>query len=286
MKKFFQLLGFVALFIFSFYYTEKTVSVVKEFDDIMIEIKAHAEKNRIKSENALVTEDTIVPGRNGQEVDVTKSYQKMREYGKYDEKLLLMEEFKPKISIEKTYHKYVVGGNTKKRQVSLLFLLREKENVEDFITLADKYQVKFNFFIESNWLEKNNEMLLELVERGHIIGNLSLDRDVSDPNYPWVDTVIKRIAKQKKGYCYVKKKNKDILDICSANQNYTILPSVIVLEHPYKTIKEKATSGSIIAMEVNQEVLEELPSIIKYLESKNYTISNLETHLSEENDTF
>ena len=39
MKKLFEILGIIALMSFSFFYTEKTLSVVKENDEIMIEIK-------------------------------------------------------------------------------------------------------------------------------------------------------------------------------------------------------------------------------------------------------
>ncbi len=282
MKKFFQLVGLCSLFVFSFYYTEKTVSVVKEFDDIMIEIKDVAGKVKIKSEDATIKDDTIVPGRNGQEIDINKSYQKMRKYGRYDEKLLLMEEFKPKVSIEKNYQKYVIGGNEEKRQVSFLFLVHEKDRVESVKKIADDYHVKFNFFIESEWLERNNQILLNLINDDHTIGNL----EVMDQNYAWVDTVIRRIAKQKKGYCYTEEKNDSLLALCSANKNYTILPSIIVKENPYKTIKEQVQSGSIISMRIDQTTLNELPSIIKYLQSKDYQITNLETHLSEENRTF
>lgn len=282
MKKFFQFVGLCSLFVFSFYYTEKTVSVVKEFDDIMIEIKDVAEKVKIKSENAVVTEDTIIPGRNGQEIDIDKSYQKMRKYGRYDEKLLLMEEFKPKISIEKNYQKYVIGGNEEKRQVSFIFLVHEMDRVESLEKIANDYNVKFNFFIESKWLERNNQTLLNLVNNGHTIGNL----EVIDKDYAWVDTVIHRIAKQKKGYCYTEKKNNDLLSICSANKNYTMMPSIIVKENPYKTVKDKVQPGSIISMNINQTTITELPSIIKYLQSKDYKITNLETHLSESNQTF
>ena len=39
MKKLFQIIGIISLMGFSFFYTEKTVSVVKEYDTIMIDIK-------------------------------------------------------------------------------------------------------------------------------------------------------------------------------------------------------------------------------------------------------
>ena len=44
MKKLFQIIGIISLMGFSFFYTEKTVSVVKEYDTIMIDIK-NVEKN-------------------------------------------------------------------------------------------------------------------------------------------------------------------------------------------------------------------------------------------------
>lgn len=39
MKKLFEAVGFITLICLSFVYTEKTVNVVKEYDDIMITIK-------------------------------------------------------------------------------------------------------------------------------------------------------------------------------------------------------------------------------------------------------
>ena len=39
MRRFFEILGFLSLVCFSFFYTEKTIDVVKEVDDIMITLK-------------------------------------------------------------------------------------------------------------------------------------------------------------------------------------------------------------------------------------------------------
>lgn len=286
MKKFFQLLGFIALCVFSFYYTEKTVSVVKEFDEIMIEIKDVAKSKKIKSENALIQNDTIIPGRNGQEVDITKSYQKMRQYGKYDEKLLLMEEFQPKISINDHYDKYVISGNSNKRQVSFLFLVEEDDELSEILEIVHEYPVSFTFFIDSEWLEKNNQLLLELISAGHTVGNLSHNGDYEDADFAWIDTVIKRIGKQEISYCYTEEKNKNTLELCAINKNYTIFPSLVITNNPYKEIKENVKAGDLITLDINKQTIQELPSIIKYLESKDYEITNLQTHLSESNDSF
>ena len=39
MKKLFQIIGIISFMGISFFYTEKTVSVIKEYDNLMIEIK-------------------------------------------------------------------------------------------------------------------------------------------------------------------------------------------------------------------------------------------------------
>ena len=78
MKKFFQVIGIISLLCFSFIYTEKTVTVVKEFDDIMIQIKNQYDLNKSASVDAIVVGDTIIPGISGSEIDIDKSYSKMK----------------------------------------------------------------------------------------------------------------------------------------------------------------------------------------------------------------
>lgn len=286
MKKFFSLLGLITLFIFSFYYTEKTVSVVKEFDEIMIEIKEVATTKKVKSKNAIIKEDTIIPGKNGLEVDINKSYSKMRKYGKFNESLLYTEEVTPKKTITNNYDKYVISGNPEKRQISFIFLVKNNDDVKKIVDIANKNNVKFNFFIDNDWLEKNNETVLNLINEKHSIGNISNNFNYDDPDFAWIDTVIKRIGKQKTSYCYLEKKDKDTLELCSINKNYTIIPNLILKNNIYTEIKEKVEPGNIISLEINDSVIKELPVVINYLKSKDFTITNLETHLSEELNTF
>lgn len=286
MKKFFSLLGLITLFIFSFYYTEKTVSVVKEFDEIMIEIKEVATTKKVDSENATIKEDTIIPGKNGLEVDINKSYSKMRKYGKFNESLLYTEEVTPKKTITNNYDKYVISGNPEKRQISFIFLVKNNDDVEKIVDIANNNNVKFNFFIDNDWLEKNNETVLNLINEKHSIGNISNNFNYDDPDFAWIDTVIKRIGKQNTSYCYLEEKDKNTLELCSINKNYTIIPNLILKNNIYTEIKEKVEPGNIISLEINDNVIKELPVVINYLKSKDFTITNLETHLSEELNTF
>ena len=85
MKKFFEYIGLLTLIGFSFFYTERTTSVVKELDDIMIKIKAEAPNYYKKVEEAIIKDNTIIPGISGREVDINSSYSKMRKLGVFND---------------------------------------------------------------------------------------------------------------------------------------------------------------------------------------------------------
>lgn len=281
MKKFFSYIGVISLLVFTFFYTEKTVNVVKEYDDIMIEIKKVNEEYKIAAQEALIENDTIIPGLKGKEVDIDQSYSKMKRYGSFNSNLLIFKEIVPNITIDDNFDKYVIAGNSKKRMVSFIFLVEDDDNVDDVLRILNKRNIKGNFFINSNWLENNNSLIVELIKDGHNVGNLSNNFDYQDDLYIWMDTVIRKIAKQDISYCYSKKENSKTLKKCSLYDNYTIIPSIIVDNYPLKEVKEKLLSGSIISFEVNSNLINELDLIINLIESKGLSITTLSEHLSE-----
>ena len=117
MKRFFQAIGIISLLCFSFIYTEKTVTVVKEFDDIMVQIKEQNDSYKVEAIDATVTSNTIIPGLSGSEIDIDKSYSKMKRYGKYNDKLLEYKNVKPNISLQNNINKYVIKGNKNKNMI-------------------------------------------------------------------------------------------------------------------------------------------------------------------------
>lgn len=60
MYKIFRNIGILALVLVSFLYTERIVSVVKDYDNIMIEIKQNKNQYRIDPIEATITENTII----------------------------------------------------------------------------------------------------------------------------------------------------------------------------------------------------------------------------------
>lgn len=281
MKKIFEGIGILSLVCISFLYTEKTVNVVKEYDEIMIAIKNENENYKVESKDATIIADTIVPGIKGKEVNVSSSYNKMKRYGKFNSNLLVYKEVTPTITIEDNFDKYIVGGNANKNMISFIFLVEENDSIDTILSILDSKEIKGNFFVDGKWLEKNNDALVKLIEEGHNVGNLSYGRDYNNSSYAWMDTFIKKVAKQKVGYCYNEVSDLTALKLCALSKNYTIRPNIIVKNYPLKEIKEQVSAGSIISMPINKTVEKELPTIISYIISKGYKIENLQNHLSE-----
>ena len=281
MKRFFEILGFLSLICFSFFYTEKTIDVVKEVDDIMITLKEQAPKYQVKAENAKIDGKFMTPGISGKIVNLQKSYEEMKHYGKFHPNLLVYDKVSPEISIKNRYDKYIKTGNPKKRQVSFLFIIDEKGNPSPIIEILKEKKVTGTFFIDGSWLEKNQNELVSLIEGKFTVGNYSYRGDYGHESFVWIDTIIKRVGGQKQSYCLVEKENKKALSTCKLQKDYTIYPNIIMKENPYSELTEQVESGSIILMRLDAQVKKELPLMITYLKQKGYEIVNLEQLLEE-----
>lgn len=283
MKKFFECIGMISLVCVSFFFTEKTARVVKETDEIMVEIKKAVEVHTNKSVDATIKEDTIIPGIYGGIVDEEKSYEKMKRVGSYQENLLVYKKIKPSVSIEKNFDKYIISGNPKKNMVTLLFLVKDNDDPTKIENILKQKDVKASFFVDGNWFENHNDKIYEWINKDYTVGNLSYGLDYTNSSFVWMDTIIKRVGNQKVSFCYNEEPNKEALKICAMNKNYTIRPSITISKAPLSEVKENLKAGSIIALPINQTVEKELPIIIEYIRGKGYKLENLYHHLEENN---
>lgn len=281
MKKFFSVIGVISILCISFFYTEKMTTVIKEYDDIMIQIKEENKNYKVEAIDAIIKDNTIIPGLKGKQIDEDSSYSKMKRYGKFNNNLIVYKAVNPKISLEDNFDKYVIGGNPSKRMVSFIFLVEKNSKIDNILEILNKNKIAANFFIDGNWLEDNNEKAITLIENGHNIGNLSYDRDYTDSSYPWSDTIIKKIAKQDFSYCYTESEDNVALKLCSLYHNYTIKPTMVIKNNPLKEVQENLNPGNIFSFVINNSVEKELPTIIKYIESKGFSIETLSNHLAE-----
>lgn len=279
MFKIFRNIGIITLVFISFIYTEKIVSVVKDYDEIMIEIKNTKNEYKIEPIEAILTDTTIIPGLSGKEVNVDKSYAKMKQYGKFESTLLAYDKINVKDRLKDNLDKLIIKGNNSKNMVSLVFLLQNVDEIDDIVKLLDERNMKGNFFIDSTWIGNNEETIMELVKQGHIIGNSSYRGDYTNTKFIELDNIIKKLAGQKISYCYLEEYNKEALNICSKQGNYTIKPNIIV-KNTLVELKKNLDGGSIISIENLSGDLT-LEMIINYIQGKGYEVVDLKTLLKE-----
>lgn len=270
LKKLFEHIGIISLFIFSFIFTEKTATVLKEQDEIMIKIKEVAPNYYIKPKEATIIDDTIIPGVNGTEIDIESSYYKMKKLNIFNETLLVQKIIKPQNKLE--YDKFIISGNKSKKEVSLLFLVYDKEKIDEVLEILNQNNIKANIFVGGTFLEENNNKINQISKK-HLIGNLSYNGDYNNPDFIWMSTIIKKFNNN---YCYTENLNKETLKICGKNNSYTIVPTLIIRTRPLMNISSSLNNGSIISFYINNDVIKELNLTIKEIKKRGYDIVTLE----------
>lgn len=283
LKKFFQIVGFIFLIGFSFFYTEKATTVIREHDPIMIELENISSNYKVDSINAVLIEDKyIIPGYNGVIIDINKSYSNMRRFGKFNESLIVKKEVMPDKTINKIYDKYIIKGNKEKKSVSLIFKVNNDTYIDVIFNILDNENIKATFFIDGYWMENNLGVVKYILDKGHEIANLGYNDNYDRDFFLWTNNKFKQLFNKKMKYCYTERENEEILELCKTYNMHTIMPNIIVTKYPFTEIKNSLEPGSIISLNINEQVKKELPMIINFIKSKGYTITSLEEHLSEE----
>ena len=280
LKKIFEGIGLFSLVCFSFFYTNKISTVIKENDDVLKQIKEVENQYKTEPIDAIIVDNTIIPGISGSEIDVKKSYKKMKKLNEFNDSLLVYKKIKPIISVNEVYDKYIVSGNGNKKEVSLVFLVNNNDDISSIINILNQNNIKATFFIDGIWFENNNELIINLIENNHIVGNLGYNLDYDNDGVVWMNAVVTKIANQNDTYCY-NENDDESLNICKDNNSYTIRPSIITNQNPLIEIKKTLKSGSIISLNVNELTTKQLPLIIEYINSRDLEMVNIEKLISE-----
>src|SRR5690606_36644536 len=146
---------------------------VKKEEKLKKEIKEKSKEYYQAPDNAYI--DKVwkkTPGRNGLEVDVEKSYEKMKENGEFDESLLVFREITPKVHLEDLPHSPMYRGHPEKETVAFLINVSwGTEYIPDILQILYDRKVKASFFIEGKWAKENANLVKMIKEQGHTIGN-------------------------------------------------------------------------------------------------------------------
>lgn len=282
LKKSFQIIGLLLLIGFSFFYTEKVALVVREQDPLMIKIGEYETLFNKESIDAIVKDNTIIPGINACVVDTDSSYANMKRVGRFSSNMIEYKEIKPKLSLDRIYDKYIIKGNTNKYEVSFVFKLSDTKYLINVLNFLSKKNIKASFFIDGKTIEEETQYIYRIADEKHEIYNLGYDGEYEKDLLVWTNSMIENITSNDSKYCLDIKGDKSIIDICSKNKMYTIKSDILInYKNTFDIYKSKIEKGSIIVFDVNDKTIDELTKTVLFLNSKGFTYNLLSNHLSE-----
>lgn len=279
-KKFFSFFMFVFLSCSSFFLTSLSVDYIKSLDPIMILIKDDKSNYEVAAVDAIIDDEVVIPGKRGIEVDVDSSFELMKKYGSYDEKLLVFDEVIPSISISDIYNKYILSGNPNNNAVTFVFKVDNTSFIEEIVSILKKKNIVGTFFISDEILRNNTDIVKLLISNNQEIeslGNNGYDLLELENINDYINSFVSKDI----SYCYSDSFNKAILEVCSKMNMHTIVPSINTFKNPYYEIKDGLSNGKIIKFNNNSKVIYELNFIINYIRQNNYEIISLRKMLEE-----
>jgi len=257
MKKF-KIYGLLILGVLSFYLTDKIMIYLENQNPLMQEIKAKSYYYETIAVNALINDNTIIPGLNGRKVNLRKSYQKMGDFGSFNDTFLIFEAIIPTVSLTNHHDKIIVNANSLKRAVS--FVLEPYNKSQEYLESREiPYTLIANLHTKL------------ILNRDYINGE-SITSKASDLH------ALLNKNKLNQHLCLVGYSN---LEFCQQKKYYIVAPS---LDTNLNTtmLLSKIKSGDIILIRANTSV-DKLSLMIKEIYRQDLTILPLSSLISENN---
>ena len=258
MKKYYGYFGLALIMVFSFYYTEQISTLVLNKNPLMMTIKEQADNYNVKSVNAEIVGENIIPGINGLYVNSRESFYAMQSEDIFNEYYLVFEQKKPDVTLEDNKDKLIISGNPNIRQVTLI--LETENEVSEYLKLNEfkaSLLVDMNTYKDKNYFESlNNET----------IGFKSLENNLT-------------LNKENKHICVVNTDNKDI---CQKHKNYLVSPSLRLNNSNLLDVKKNLKNGSIIVIG-DTAGLSDVKLLLKEIKYKDLELVYLSELISEVN---
>lgn len=265
-KKIISIVFSIILVLFSFYYTNKITTTLKEKDPIMVEIKKYDSLYPDTKIDSILSDNNIIPGIKGVKVDINKSYSNMKRVGKFDKTLLVFEETTPENDLKNNYDRYIVSLNKNQNNVSLIFYLEDTSNVLEILSILNNKNVSATFFVTKEIFDNSIDIVKEILKYGNDIELLSNTYGVYEVNK--YTSILKLISNDRLRFCLNINKDDNVLNSCKDSKLYTITPSIIQKNNLYNSLKHNLENGSIILLSNNKIITKELSSSINYIEQK------------------
>lgn len=270
--KLIKLIGLICLICFTFFYTEKIISISIEQDEIMIKLKEIESNYKIEPIDAIIKEDTIIPGNIGKSINMENSYKEMKKIGYFEESLITYENIYPTTSIYNNYNKYIISGNIYNKNVSLIYIINNDKTLDNILNTIKNKNTTISFFIDSSFLNNNIDIIFKL--KDYEIYNYGFNGNYTKDNLIITNNIINNKSNNNSIYCLFLTKNNESLNNCGNNKMLSIIPSI---NGNYNDIKNDIQNGSIILINNTQE----LSNIIDYIQNKGYQMLPLSNIIKE-----
>ena len=282
MKKIIQIIGLVVFILFGFFYTDKVLEVVREEDNIMIKLNGIKDMVRVNPIDAVVTSDTVIPGVNGRDINIDKSYKAMKNTGIFNEKDIVYDVVYPDVSVIQHKDKFLIQGNGSRQMVSLIFILDSNKYLDKINSIVDNKGIVVNYFVNYGYLISNSTKIKDI--SNHEFYSYGDNGNYTPDNILFSNNLISRISNNNANLCLTNEMNKNILELCSRSDLYTIVPTIDASMDAYNMVKNHLSSGSMILLRMNQDTIRELGIIIDYIKGKGLKIGGLSRLLTEKLD--
>lgn len=246
------------LIVGSFYFTDKVMVYINSKNPIMKEIVLNKDKYRVEPVNAIIQDNTIIPGVNGKEVDVNKSFNKMENYGYFNELYLIYDKSAPLLSLNDNIDKIIIKGNPKKRMVSLVI-----DHNNEVINYLKQKNIKYTLIAK---MDDNIDTNLEYI-----------NGEIDDKLFSNLNSLLNH-KKVNSKLCLVGNSN---LELCKKKKYYLFKYSINMDDNLLSNINE-VSSGDIIYISRSVS-LDKVKSLLNEISRIDLEINYLSKLISEEN---
>ena len=246
---------------FSFFYTEKIANYVLENNELYKAIDAEKDTYEVLSVNASINGNYIVPGLNGEVVNVKDSYYNMKDIEVFNAYYLKYDITYPDVSLYSNIDKIINKGNSLKNSVA--FILEYDSNL-------------INYFIDNN-IAASVIVTLDTFSKGSSLEQLNGEID----GFNDLESLINKYTNNP-NICYVTKGN---IDLCKDNGKYLVQSDKVINNSSILQIKNNIESGDIYYVNKNTDI-KSIQLIINSIIYKDLEIVPISELISEERSWF
>ncbi|GLX68533.1 hypothetical protein MU1_28780 [Paenibacillus glycanilyticus] len=241
-----------------------------------------------------------IPGYNGLEVDIEKTYQQTLASGTTSPIQFVYKEIPPKVSLKDLGPWPIYKGNPNKKMIAIMVNVAwGNEFLPSILDTFDKENVKATFFLDGSWLKKYPDVAKQIQDRGHEISNHAYSHpDMSTLNRQSQYTQISRTEDLLKGTLSVQNKwfappsgsyNQTTVQVANEQGLMTVLWTIDTVDWRkpspdwiIRKISSKLEPGAMILMHPTASSRDALLGMIREAKRQGYALGTVSETLSSD----